>query len=130
VTSDLNSSEWQQLNKAVESICCKYGKESSASEQNDFEISRDNWGGVSQRVLVFKPKFLVPRLLQELSQSINKTKLIGAQIEVVFDFGGFGNASADFMRGLLIVHANGVDESFTEIEELRKFFGSWFYTDA
>ena len=123
-----NRDEWRVLNKAIHAICEKYGAPTSGKNKNDYFISDENWGGVSQRLVVYEPNFLSLTLTNELANAIKKNKLLGAQIDVVFDFTK-NNFDPEYLRGLLIVTGGGVYPAIFNVEALRSRFGRSFYSN-
>lgn len=129
MSRETEAQEWRTLNTAVNSVCAKFGKASSNRGRQDYWVSDDQWGGVTQRVHIYNPRMLTRTLMTELARSIRQAKLLGAQIEVLVDFTANGAASHDFLKGMLIVHAGGCDEVMIDIQALRNHFGPWFYTN-
>lgn len=120
MNEDIARKEWRLLYDAVRATCSKYGKEDSLGTK-DFWISDDNWGGVTQTILVTSPYFVCPKLISDLADCITKNKLYGAQIMVILAF-----ASPDM--ALLIVGSNGATEEWN-LDALRERYGKKFYID-
>lgn len=119
--------EWKKLKEAVDKIF--YARLSSASSRQDaYRIEDEFQGVVSQRVVVRDPSLLSLGLMQELNSSINRLNLIGAQVEVVFDFSTGKDTSSDCLRGLLIAHASGIEEAVFSLGDLRARYGNSFYS--
>ncbi len=126
VSSERTFDEWSRLNAEVRKVL---SKRDISSGRGACQVEEEYQGVVSQRVVVQDPKILKPELMREFVQSINRQGLAGAQIEVVFDYSRAKATSHDYLKGLLIAHAGGVDEPLFSLEQLRAHFGDWFYTD-
>ena len=127
MNSKIDSQEWQILNSAISIVCATTGQASTSAALGDYSISAENWGGVSQRITIYEPQYLTKELLNDLLVALQRTRLLGAQIEVLFDFTNGGELSKDFLRGLLIVSFSGIDETIFNRMALQKYFGDWFY---
>jgi hypothetical protein len=127
VNNDIDSQEWKALNQAITSVCESYRKKLPSTNGVDYTISNDNWGGVSQRIFVFNPRLLSKSFAIELAESIKRLDLLGAQIELLFDFTKHSQQQHSFLNGMLIVQASGIDEVMIDVKALKQQFGSWFY---
>lgn len=128
VTDETTFEEWKRLNDAVRGVFHRF-EWNTEKKRSLLQFDEDFQGVVSQRVVVRDPKALVPELLRSLSLEINRLGLVGAQVEVVFDFSGVEGVSHESLRGLLIAHAGGVDQAVFSLTDLRHHLGSQFYAD-
>ncbi|MCE2947780.1 MAG: hypothetical protein ACK515_01700 [bacterium] len=125
MNEDIDHDEWKVLYDAVQAVCAKYGTEDPYGT-GDYWLVDDNWGGVSQKLVVSSPSFLTPALVAELAACIEKTQLYGAQILVALEL----NASAGKlppMMGLLIGSQGATEE--WDLAQIRAEVGEAFYTD-
>ena len=127
VNNDIDSREWKALNQAITDVCESFRKKLPSTNGVDYTISNDNWGGVSQRIFIFNPRLLSKVFALELAGSIKRLNLLGAQIELLFDFTKHSQQQHSCLKGMLIVQASGVDEVMIDVKALRQQFGSWFY---
>jgi hypothetical protein len=130
VNSDIDSQEWKALNHAVTTVCEQFVKKLPSSNSADYVISNDNWGGVSQRIFVFNPRLLCKAFALELAATIKQLNLLGAHIELLFDFTKHSQQQHSYLSGMLIVHSSGVDEVMMDVKALKQQFGSWFYDSS
>lgn len=129
VSSEKIFDEWKRLNSAVHETLHQLQK-GTCDDTHDYQVDDEFQGVVSQRVLILNPRLLKPELMRKLSLCITRLDLIGAQIEVVFDYSNIADSSHDDLRGLLIAHAEGVHEAIFSLAQLRTYLGKWFYTDG
>ncbi|MES2927924.1 MAG: hypothetical protein V4843_13955 [Pseudomonadota bacterium] len=125
MNEEIDRDEWKVLYDAVHAVCAKYGTEDPYGG-GDYWLVDDNWGGVSQKLVVSSPTFLTPALVAELAACIEKTQLYGAQILVALEL----NAPAGKlppMMGLLI-DSQGATEEW-DLAQIRAQVGETFYTD-
>lgn len=121
----IDHEEWKILYDAVRVICAKYGEENPYGK-GDFWLVDDDWGGVSQKLVVSSAGFLTPKLVKELSECIALTRLYGAQIFVVLEF-ELPEGKLPPMMGLLI-DSEGATEEW-DLPQIRQLVGQNFYTD-
>jgi len=125
MNEQIDHDEWKILYAAVRQVCAKYGKEDPYGA-GDYWVVDDNWGGVSQKLVVTSPTFLTPKLVRELAECIVKTKLYGAQVLVALDFNLSGRDAAPMMG--LIIDSQGATEEW-DLKLIRELVGQHFYTD-
>jgi hypothetical protein len=104
--------EWTILYNAVRDVCKKFGHEDPYGH-GDYWVVDDNWGGVSQKIVV-----------SDLSEAIRKNNLLGAEIIVALDM--------DLPKGKisnmgLIVDSKGAIEHW-DLEKIREIAGPDFYS--
>jgi hypothetical protein len=117
--------EWQIHYDAVRLICAKYGKNDS-SGTHDYWVSDENWGGVTQRIIVYSPRFLRPRLVRELISYLRTNKHFGVMIEVILDLTVDGRKLPPMMG--LVIDVEDAAEHW-DLAAIRKEVGQDFYTD-
>jgi hypothetical protein len=115
--------EWTILYNAVRDVCKKFGHEDPYGH-GDYWVVDDNWGGVSQKIVVATPNFLKKKLVSDLSEAIRKNNLLGAEIIVALDM--------DLPKGKisnmgLIVDSKGAIEHW-DLEKIREIAGPDFYS--
>ena len=125
MNEQIDHDEWKILYDAVREVCARYGKEDPFGK-GDFWVIDDDWGGVTQKIAVYSPRFLSPKLVAELSNCIEKTGLYGAQIVVALDL-EIPNEKLPPMMGLLIDSVGATEE--WDLQAIRQKVGSDFYTD-
>ena len=118
--------EWKTHYAAVRRMCERYGKEDS-SGGGDFWVSDDNWGGVTQRVIVHSTTFLRPKLVRELVEYLRSNEHYGVMIEVILDL-NFEGQKLPSMMGLVIDMQSGTEH--WDLPAIRQKVGSAFYTDS
>lgn len=121
----IDHDEWKILYDAVRSVCANHGAEDPYGK-GDYWVVDDNWGGVSQKLVVSSPAFLTPRLVAELADCIARTQLYGAQIFVVLEL-NVPDGKLPPMMGLLI-DSQGATEEW-DLAQVRRQVGQSFYTD-
>ena len=117
--------EWLTLYNAVRAVCARHGIEDPFGDA-DFWVVDDNWGGVTQKIIVSSAKFLTPQLVRQLSQCIIDTQLQGAQIIVILEI-RYRKSRLPKMMGLLIGSQGATEE--WDIDLLRSKLGNEFYRD-
>ena len=121
MNEQIDHDEWQILNSAVNVICARHGKHDPFGH-GDYFVSDNNWGGVTQTLLVNSVDFLTPKLVSELSNCIAVTQLFGAQIFVVLDIKNLEPKVS------LIIDSQGATEEW-DLPEIRQYFDNSFYTN-
>lgn len=121
MNEQIDHDEWQILNTAVNVVCARHGKHDSSGHA-DYFVSDNNWGGVTQTLLVNSADFLTPKLVSELSNCITKTKLFGAQIFVILDI---KNLEPEVS---LIIDSQGATEEW-DLPAIRQHLGNSFYNN-
>jgi len=121
MSNQIDMQEWSRLNKAVHAVCNRLIRNPA-----EFSIADQFDGVVSQRVEICEPKLLTPRLMIQLSKAVADSGLLGAQVDVVFDFSKC-KPGATSLKGLLIATATSVELPIFDLPALRKQFGPSFY---
>jgi hypothetical protein len=121
----IDHDEWKILYDAVRSVCTKYGTEDPYGK-GDYWVVDDDWGGVSQKLVVSTPAFLKPKLVAELADCIAKTQLYGAQILVVLELNVSGEKLPPMMG--LLIDSQGATQEW-DLAQIRAKVGPNFYTD-
>lgn len=117
--------EWQTCYRAVSQICAKYGKEKDSGIA-DYWLCDDNWGGVTQRLIVHSPSFLRPKLVTEIMAYLNNIEPYGVVVEVILDL-NFNGQRIPPMMGLVIDRSCLVEH--WDLSAMRAKVGNAFYTD-
>lgn len=125
MNKDIDHEEWKILYDAIRETCARYGKEDPFGKA-DYWLVDDDWGGVSQKLVVSSPSFLTPKLVKELSECITKTELYGAQIFVILEF-ELSEGKLPPMMGLLIDSQGAIEE--WDLPLIRQQVARDFYTD-
>ena len=118
--------EWKTHYAVVRRICGRYGNEDSSGD-GDFWVSDDNWGGVTQRIIVHSSTFLKPKLVRELVEYLRSHEHYGVMIEVILDL-KFDGQNLPPMMGLVIDMHNGTEH--WDLLAIRQKVGGAFYTDS
>lgn len=121
----IDHNEWKLLYEAVRAVCAKHGTEDPYGK-GDYWVVDDNWGGVSQKLVVSSPTFLTPTLVAQLADCIARTQLYGAQILVGLELNVPGG-KLPLMMGLMI-DSQGATEEWN-LAQIRAQVGEDFYTD-
>lgn len=117
---------WKTLYNAIFAICSKYGG-SNAFGESDYWVVDDNWDGSSQKLVVFSPKFLTPRMVAELADCIKNALPYEASLVLTLDMCLPDGQLFHSPIGLTI-DSRGVTEEW-DLPLLRQRFGESFYTD-
>jgi hypothetical protein len=118
--------EWKTLYSAVRQICSRYGKENSTGN-GDYWVADENWGGVTQRIIVYSPAFLRPKLVRELMEYLGSHKCYGVMIEVILDL-NFNGRKLPPSMGLVIDMHSAVEH--WDLSVIRGLIGQGFYADT
>ncbi|MES2280546.1 MAG: hypothetical protein V4542_03960 [Pseudomonadota bacterium] len=121
----IDHAEWRTLYDAIRVVCAKHGTEDPYGK-GDYWVVDDNWGGVSQKLVVSSPSFLTPKLVEELADCISDKKLYGAQILVALELKTADGRLAPMMG--LLIDSQGATEEW-DLASIRKQVGEDFYTD-
>lgn len=121
-----NREEWKMHYAVVRRMCERYGRE-DASGCGDFWVSDDNWGGVTQRIIVHSPTFLRPKLVRELVEYLRSNEYYGVMIEVIIDL-NFEDQKLPPMMGLVIDMQSG--EEHWDLPAIRQKIGNFFTRTA
>ncbi len=125
MNKEIDRDEWKTLYDAVHAVCGKHGIEDPYGA-GDYWLVDDNWGGVSQKLVVSSPTFLTPALVADLAACIENTQLYGAQILVALEL-NMPTGRLQPMMGLMI-DSQGATEEW-DLARLRAQIGKAFYTD-
>lgn len=125
MSEKIDHDEWKVLYDAVRNVCEKHGNEDCYGN-GDYWVVDDDWGGVSQKILVSSASFLTPKLVEELANCIAKTQLYGAQIFVVLEL-KTNSLKLPPTMGLVIDSGGAIEE--WDLVSLRQQLGQDFFTD-
>ena len=117
--------EWKLLYDAVRAVCAKHGTEDPYGT-GDYWVVDDDWGGVSQKLVVSSSNFLTPTLVAELADCIASLRLYGAQILVALEL-NVPSGKLPPMMGLMI-DSQGATEEW-DLVQIRELVGADFYTE-
>jgi hypothetical protein len=121
----IDQKEWEILYNALRTVCAKHGTEDPFGN-GDYWIVDDNWGGVTQKLVVSSPRFLTPKLVTEITNCIASTGLLGAQVIVALDL----NIRGDKLSPMgLIIDAHSAIEEW-DIDLIRKRVGPDFFRES
>ena len=126
MNESIGDEEWKVVYDAIREVCGRHGTEDPYGK-GDYWVVDDNWGGVSQKLVVSSPKFLTPKLVAELADCIARTKLYGAQVLVALDFNLPGKKLPPMMG--LMIDSQGATEHW-DLESIRQQVGQDFYTNG
>lgn len=118
----VSQTEWETLYNALRAVCARHGTEDPFGNA-DFWVVDDCWGGVTQKLIVSSARYLTPKLVDEISQCIRDTNLLGAQVVVSLDIEAPGTKLPPMG---LIVDSRGALEQW-DLVLLRQTFGKEFY---
>jgi hypothetical protein len=117
--------EWQTYYRAIGQICARYGKD-DASGAADYWLTDDNWGGVTQRLIVHSPSFLKPKMINEIMAYLNTIEPYGVMVEVILDL-NFNGQRLSPMMGLVVDRSCTIEH--WDLSAMRAKVGSDFYID-
>jgi hypothetical protein len=125
MNKSIDHEEWETLYQALGVVCARHGKEDPYGN-GDYWVVDDCWGGVTQKVVVFSPRFLTPQLVAEISKCIGETGLLGAQVIVALDLNLPGGK---LPPSGVVVDSHGAIEQW-DLDLIRKRVGQYFYRES